>query len=121
MFNERTLLKYLIIFGVFVLIPFGVYQLTSLQRLAKSDYIVFNSNKLDGKIRSVSISSGLSFFKLDNEDVRYSFSPLAVESNKDKNFSSIATIGDSIFKKPFSDTLVLTHKGQMYYYTFSKY
>jgi hypothetical protein len=121
MFRDRIMRKSLIIFGVLLLLSFGVYQLVRIKRVSKTDYTVFNSRRLDGKIIRVSTSGGLSFFKLDNADEKYSFMPIAVESNKDKLFHIIAAPGDSIFKMPYSDTLLLTHKGHKYYYTFNKF
>lgn len=113
--------KVLILFGIVILLSFGVYQLIKIKRVAKTDYSAFNSSKLDGKIVKISVSGGLTFFKLDNVDRKFSFMPIAVEVNRNKLFHIIAEPGDSIIKMPYSDTLLLIHKGHKYYYNFNKF
>ncbi|MFZ5939519.1 MAG: hypothetical protein ACOYXB_03000 [Bacteroidota bacterium] len=120
-FKDGIMQGILILLGFILLLSFAEYQSRRIKREAKSDFAVFNSKRLDGKIIKVSYSSGLMYFILDNTDEEYSFSPIEAESNKDKLFYITAAPGDSIFKMSFSDTLLLIHKGQKYYYTFYKY
>lgn len=113
--------KFVIIFGVLFFLFFGAYQLVRLKRIAKTDYSLFNSKKLEGKIVNISYSGGLSFIELDNMEEKFSFMPVPLSINKDKFFYLIAEPTDSLLKMQNSDTLILVHKGHKYFYTFNKF
>jgi len=122
MFEKRKILKYLIIFGAVLVLPFAIYhEEVSIKREAKIGYKIFNRSMVDGKIIKISSSNGLSYIKLDNADTEYIFMPRKTVINNDRNFYLTAKVGDSIYKMPYSDTLILTHKWQKYYYTFTKF
>jgi hypothetical protein len=108
--------KYVLIF-VIILTCFGIYQVIKLKHVAKTNYPFFNNKELAGKVIEVRSQEGLTYFKLDNLDKEYSFIPVSVKANKAKLFNKIAVPGDSIFKNPHSDTIILLHNGQRYYYT----
>jgi hypothetical protein len=108
--------KYILVFIVLITC-FGAYQIIKLKHMKKTNYPVFNNKKLEGKIIDVRMQNGLTYFKLDNLGKEYSFIPVSIKASKAKLFDKIAEPGDSIFKMPHSDTIVLKHKGEKYYYT----
>lgn len=101
--------KYILIaMGLFVIlfiIGNFIYE-TSL----KNDFQKLYFSGLRGKIVSLYSSSGGDRFQLDNSGIEYRFFPIVGSLNHEKGFSITAQIGDSIFKEPSSDTLVLIKK-----------
>lgn len=122
MVKRKKTLKYLIIiFGAILLVSLAIHEEVSIKREAKIGYKIFNRSMVDGKIIKISSSNGLSYVKLDNTDTEYIFMPRKTIINNGRNFYLTAKVGDSIYKMPYSDTLILTHKWQKYYYTFTKF
>ena len=73
----------------------------------------FDESNLIGIINYVGIKYHRDSFKLIGNDKEFVFSSHPIDSNK-LSFSVIAQIGDSIIKKPSSDTLLLIKKRVTY-------
>jgi hypothetical protein len=80
---------------------------------------VFNAANLKGKITHVTKVDPSEFFVLDNVDWEFSFTSIVSSETNNKMFSDIATIGDSVSKPSFSDTLTLYKRDSKQYFQFT--
>ncbi|ELR68107.1 hypothetical protein C900_00945 [Fulvivirga imtechensis AK7] len=108
----------IIIIGIVVsvLLLLIYLQLERLER-AESQYEKFNQASLEGRISFLEASVGLVYIKIEEDSEKYAFMPLEIAPNQ-LGFYSIADLGDSIVKRPYSDTLKLIKNDKSYYYTF---
>ena len=89
-------------------------------RQNKKDFQTFYSSPLKGKIfRLQTVKPEV--LELDNSNVEYRFTSQMTWFNNNKTFSQTASMGDSVYKAAWSDTIYLKKAdGTMYRFTFLK-
>ena len=118
--KNRSLLLFAFIFiAIFLFVFFGIpYQ----DRKVSSEFHEFYSNKIEGIIIDVEKLSRSSAFKINNSALSFNWFPYTNKSlNENEIFSRFASVGDSVFKAAYSDTLILFKNGKEYKYTFQKF
>ena len=83
------------------------------------DFAHFDSSHIEGRISVIPEYSRPTWFKINEKSTKYRFNPLTDKSHNDGNiFSYLATPGDSVYKRKFSDSLILFKNDKTYYYKF---
>lgn len=87
--------------------------------IGQKDFNDFNKNLINGTINFVGIRHHGSAFSINSGNRVYIFYPYINSSlNSIHTFESFASIGDSVFKPAYSDTLYLIKSEKTYKYTF---
>jgi hypothetical protein len=94
-------------------------MISNARKSAIDEFHVFNSHTIAGRIIYLFSSVGGDRFRLDHSDQQYTFNSI---THRDGTiFTAKADLGDSIYKKAFSDTLYLIKKDSTrYQFTFIK-
>ena len=95
------------------------FMISNADKNTINDYREFNSHTIAGRITSLFSSVGGERFRLDHSPEEYIFN--SITRRDGKSFTAAADLGDSIYKKAFSDTLYLIKKDSTtYQFTFIK-
>jgi hypothetical protein len=98
------------------------YSEKYMDELVQNDYNFFYSSGILGTVEHVGYLNHKTGLKINNISREFSFYPyMNIKLNDNTDFNGIATKGDSIIKKPYSDTLYLIHENQVYKYKFRQY
>ncbi len=113
--------KILIGIGLLLLIIGILYGQWWSTRMGQKDFKNFNTNLVSGEISFVGTWQHGAGFKLKGENIVHVFYPYIDKSlNNNHIFTSFASVGDSVFKPAYSDTLYLIKSGKIFKYTFQK-
>ena len=85
----------------------------------QKDFKVFDMAYLKGKISYISKVQSNELFRLDNFNFEFSFTSIKSDYNNNQIFTDIASIGDSLSKNQYGDTLYLYKQYDKKYYKFS--
>ncbi|WP_115375059.1 hypothetical protein [Adhaeribacter pallidiroseus] len=110
--------KYIFIGIIFFLTYAVIAQLWGTEK-GINDFSKFNKAEIKGKIEK-KVYASASGTRINIKEQEYIFHPITNKENRNKIFSYIAEVGDSILKPAYSDTLILIKKGRLLKYAFRK-
>lgn len=120
--NKKYMWKLFLMIVLIILIG-SIFVIGTIYQNKKvlKDFDLFYSSFLNGRITKVDKYSRGAIFKLNNSSTKYTFYPDTDKNlNEGEIFQYLAQPGDSIYKQPFSDTLILIKDDKTYLYTFKK-
>lgn len=85
---------------------------------AQKKYLTFYKTDMKGTLTYLDGSAGVTHFKIEGNDSMFFFTPKCIDYHV--CFELIATKGDLITKPSKTDTLILSHQGNLYRFTFKK-
>ena len=109
---------------VFILLVAGLifFGIPYTDNQIDNDFKEFNETNISGTLINVSIAHHGTGFMINNCKIEFVFYPKKdKELNQNKSFEDIAKEGDSVYKKAFSDTLLLSKNKVIYKYLFRKF
>ena len=112
----------LLIFGLGIIAL--IYILTANyfgSKRTKQEFLTFDKSEIDGLIKDVYMKHHGVGFKIIGENKELIFYPKTNELNDNKIFDHLAKSGDRIFKRQYSDTLILIINNKEYKYTFQRF
>lgn len=116
--KKKKTISFFILFIVFFAIPFMVFIEWNLSTMASNRFNYFYSISIKSTISSIKYSRYNSFKVIDNKSSIY-FKSDKYKNKQNRNlidFYSLATVGDSVFKRINSDTIFLIKDGQRYFF-----
>lgn len=116
-------MKYFML-AVFILLVAGFifFGIRYTENQTNKDFKEFNETAINGTLINVSIAHHGTGFMINNCKIEFVFYPKKDEElNQNKSFEDIANEGDSVYKKAFSDTLLLRKNKIIYKYLFRKF
>jgi hypothetical protein len=106
--SEKNWARVWVIFaGLFIVLPFWIYETHTLEKKIKIQFEVFNSSNLSGRISYLYGSQGGVRFQLNGTAETYLFIPRMTPRNGYADFAMVAETEDSVYKPAFADTLIL--------------
>lgn len=105
-----------------ILLPIIVYLFgKGSMSIGRKDFNNFNKSHIEGTLCFIGIRHHGSAFSIDSGNAIYVFFPYVNSLlNSPHTFESFASVGDSVFKPAYSDTLYLIKSGKIFKYTFQK-
>lgn len=116
---KRKIIFRIIIVSVLIIAYVSFAQIYGKKR-DRINFEKFYGSVLNGEIIQIEIKYHQVGFQLKNDSIEYIFDPETNALNGNKIFEQTASIGDSLIKGKYSDTLILKIKGVEYGYTFNK-
>lgn len=89
------------------------YGIPTTDKNIREAFLKFDSAELNGKLESIDIKYHRDCIKLTDSNEEYVFSSYPLYDGT-KSFAVLAKKGDTIIKRPKSDTLLLTKEGKGY-------
>lgn len=118
-------MKHLLLFALLIficLVPVAIWNQRNERRRGFQHFKKFNKANIEGVLLYVKLAYKGIAFRITGDTEEYVFYPY---TNKELNNSSIfgytATIGDSVIKPAYSDTLKLIKGNEVLKYTFAKF
>ena len=105
--------RILLILLALVCVTGYMLMISNARKSAIDDFHVFYSHTIAGRITYLFSSVGGDRFRLDHSDQQYTFN--AITQRDGPIFIAKADLGDSIYKKAFSDTLYVIKKDSTTY------
>jgi hypothetical protein len=108
------------------MIPMGCVMITiviAMVYLTPSFKVVFNhfnKTNFNGRITFLGTRYKGEWINIDGKNDTLIFYPKRSKLNSNNDFKYFAELGDSIYKRSYSDTLFLIKNGVVYKYTFDK-
>ncbi len=106
-------MKYIFTILVILILLLLFYGIPGTDKNIKEAFLKFDSAELNGKLESIEIKYHRDCIKLTDSDEEYIFSSYPLHEGN-KSFAVLAKKGDTITKRPKSDTLLLTKEGKGY-------
>src|SRR6185437_6463213 len=111
--------RILLILLVLICVAGYMFMTSNADKSASNQFHVFNSHTIAGRITYLFSSVGGERFRINDSAQQYTFN--SITHRDGINFTAAANLGDSVYKKAFSDTLYLIKKDSTtYQFTFIK-
>lgn len=108
-------MKYIFTSLVILILLLLFYGIPRTDNKIKATFLKFDSADLNGKLESIYIKYHRDCIKLTDSDEEYIFSSYPLYEGT-KSFAVLAKRGDTITKRPKSDTLLLSKAGKGYFF-----